>query len=79
MLHVLDARIKEPLHYAEIITVPQSKARKQGASFTLLHTGSPPSDQSHDGSWAFCLGNRSPKKSTPEAGVSRHAPVCAEV
>lgn len=41
MLHVPDARIKEQILYVKTITVPQSRARKQEASFTLLHTGSP--------------------------------------
>lgn len=89
MVHVPKAKIKEdPIHYAKTSSVPWSRASKQGASFTLLHTGSlsqPPAVQRHLSSWALCSsdGNEpeqlKSKKFAPEAGVSRHAPVCATV
>lgn len=42
MVRVPKAKITEdPIHYAKINAVPQSRASKQGVPFTLLHAGSP--------------------------------------
>jgi len=83
------ANIKEDqIHYAKTNTVPQSRASKQGALITLLHTESPsqpPAVQRHLSSRELCNsdgnepGQLKSKKFAPEAGVSHHAPVCTAV